>query len=77
MFVTMVVAALVIDPLLSGLGLIPSARPSTTDVFGSIHVDYKLALNILALVIFASLMWLAMPRGATDPADTTITHHAR
>jgi uncharacterized membrane protein YraQ (UPF0718 family) len=76
MFVTMVVAALVIDLLFSGLGLIPSARPSTTDVFGSIHVDYKLALNILALLIFASLMWLTMPRGATDPGETPITHHA-
>jgi uncharacterized membrane protein YraQ (UPF0718 family) len=76
MFVTMVAAALVIDLLFSGLGLIPSARPSTTDVFGSIHVDYKLALNILALVIFASLMWLTVPRGATDPAETPITHHA-
>ena len=67
MFVTMVAAALVIDLLFSGLGLIPHTRPSTKDVFGSIQVDYKLALNILGLLIFASLMWLSMRRGETNP----------
>jgi hypothetical protein len=67
MFVTMVLAALVIDLLFSGLGLIPSDRPSTDDVFGSIEVDYKLVLNALGLVIFAALMWLTVRAGATDP----------
>ena len=67
MFVTMVLAALVVDLLFSGLGLIPSTRPSTQDVFGSIQVDYKLALNIVALAIFAALMWLTVRGGATDP----------
>jgi uncharacterized membrane protein YraQ (UPF0718 family)/YHS domain-containing protein len=67
MFVTMVLAALVIDLLFSGLGLIPSSRPSTEDVFGSIEVDYKLALNVLATVVFAALMWLTVRSGATDP----------
>jgi uncharacterized protein len=67
MFVTMVAAALLIDLLFSGLGLIPHTRPSTKDVFGSIQVDYKLALNILGLLIFASLMWLSMRRGETNP----------
>jgi uncharacterized protein len=76
MFVTMVAAALVIDLLFSGLGLIPGARPSTKDVFGSIQVDYKLALNVLGLVIFASLMWLTVPRGVIDPGEAPITRHA-
>jgi uncharacterized membrane protein YraQ (UPF0718 family) len=67
MFVTMVLAALAIDLLFSGLGLIPSARPSTNDVFGSIQVDYKLVLNVIATAIFAALMWLTVRRGATDP----------
>jgi uncharacterized membrane protein YraQ (UPF0718 family) len=75
MFVTMVAAALVVDLLFSGLGLIPSTRPSTSDVFGSIQVDYKLALNILGLLIFAALMCLAVPRGETDPAEARMTHH--
>src|SRR5205823_15049932 len=67
MLVTMILAALVIDLLFSGLGLIPSSRPSKSDVFGSIQVDYKLALNVLGLVVFAALMGLTFRRGATDP----------
>jgi uncharacterized membrane protein YraQ (UPF0718 family)/YHS domain-containing protein len=67
MFVTMVLAALVIDLLFSALGLIPHTRPSTKDVFGAIEVDYKLVLNVLGLLIFAALMWLTIRRGATDP----------
>jgi uncharacterized membrane protein YraQ (UPF0718 family)/YHS domain-containing protein len=67
MFVTMVIAALVIDLLFSGSGLIPSARPSSADVFGTIRLDYKAALNALGLVIFATLFGLTMRRGVTDP----------
>jgi uncharacterized membrane protein YraQ (UPF0718 family) len=68
MFVTMVLAALIIDALFSGLGLIPSgARPTRTDIFGSITVNYKLVLNLAGLAIFATLFWLTARRGATDP----------
>ncbi len=68
MFVTMVVAALVVDGLFSGLSIIPGgARPTRDDIFGSISVDYKLALNVLGLAVFAALLWLTARRGATDP----------
>jgi uncharacterized membrane protein YraQ (UPF0718 family)/YHS domain-containing protein len=68
MFVTMVLAALAIDVLFGALGLVPTgARPSRSELFGSIEVDYKLFLNILGLVIFAALFGLTMRRGATDP----------
>src|SRR3954454_25237292 len=68
MFVTMVVAALVIDLVFGAVGLIPhGARPTRGDVFGSVSVDYKLFLNIVALVVFAALFWLTSRRGATDP----------
>jgi uncharacterized protein len=68
MFVTMVVAALIVDAAFGVLGLIPSGpRPTRADVFGSIAIDYKLALNVLGLVIFAALFWLTFRRGATDP----------
>lgn len=68
MFVTMVVAALVIDGLFSGLGLIPAGpRPTREDIFSSIQVDYKLFLNVLGVAIFALLFWLTARRGATDP----------
>jgi uncharacterized protein len=68
MFVTMVIAALIINAAFGGLGLIPTgARPSRGDIFGAIHLDYKLALNILGVAIFAALFWLTAGRGATDP----------
>jgi len=68
MFVTMVIAALIINAAFGGLGLIPTGpRPSRGDIFGSIHLDYKLALNILGVVIFAALFWLTARRGVTDP----------
>jgi len=67
MFVTMVAAALIVDGLFSAAGIIPTERPSTNDVFGSIEVDYKLVLNAFATVVFAALLWLTMRRGATDP----------
>jgi len=67
MFVTMVLAALVIEVLFNGLGVIPhGARPTRADIFSSIHIDYKLALNVLGLAIFAALFWLTARRGATD-----------
>jgi uncharacterized membrane protein YraQ (UPF0718 family)/YHS domain-containing protein len=68
MFVTMVVAALIVDGLFSGLGLIPHGpRPSTDDVFGAVRLDYKLALNVLGTAIFVALMWLTRHRGEKDP----------
>ena len=68
MFVTMVLAALAVDGLFSGLGLVPSGpRPTRADVFGTVGLDYKLALNILGTVVFVALFWLTRARGATDP----------
>ena len=68
MFITMVIAALIVAALFGGLGLIPAGpRPSRGDIFGSIHLDYKLALNILGVAIFAALFWLTARRGVTDP----------
>jgi uncharacterized membrane protein YraQ (UPF0718 family)/YHS domain-containing protein len=68
MFVTMVVAALLVDGLFSLLGLIPSGpRPTRGDIFGAVQVDYKLALNVLGVVIFGALFVLTRRRGATDP----------
>ncbi len=68
MFLTMVLAALIIDGLFSATGLVPTGpRPSRGDVFGTLALDYKLALNILGLAIFGALFWLTQRRGATDP----------
>jgi hypothetical protein len=69
MFATMAIAGLVVDGLFSAAGLIPGgARPTRADIFGAIHVDYKLVLNVLGVAIFGSLLWLTHSRGATDPS---------
>ncbi|HEY3970755.1 MAG TPA: YHS domain-containing protein, partial [Solirubrobacteraceae bacterium] len=68
MFVTMVLAALIVNGVFSVAGLIPTGpRPSRGDIFGTIAVNYKLALNVLGVVIFAALFRLTVRRGVTDP----------
>jgi uncharacterized membrane protein YraQ (UPF0718 family) len=68
MFVTMVLAALIVDAIFSALGLIPTGpRPARADIFGSIQLDYKLVLNVVATAVFAALFWLTARRGAVDP----------
>jgi uncharacterized protein len=67
MFVTMVLAALIIDLAFGAVGLIPDTRPTRDDIFGSVQLDYKLVLNVLGGLIFAGLFYLTVRRGATDP----------
>ncbi|HEX6455008.1 MAG TPA: permease [Solirubrobacterales bacterium] len=74
MFVTMVLAALIVDGIFGLAGLIPTGpRPTRADVFGSIEVDYKLFLNLLGLAIFAALFWVSRGRGGSHGCE----HHAR
>jgi len=67
MFVTIVLAALVVDLLFGAVGLIPDTRPTREDIFGSVELDYKLVLNVLGTSVFAGLLYLTVRRGATDP----------
>jgi uncharacterized membrane protein YraQ (UPF0718 family)/YHS domain-containing protein len=77
MLATMVIAALVVNGLFSALGLVPTGpRPTRADIFSAVHVDYKLALNLLGTAIFAGLFWLTARRGATDPVcGMTVDRH--
>jgi uncharacterized membrane protein YraQ (UPF0718 family) len=69
MFVTMVIAALLVAGLFSLVGAVPSgARPTRADIFGSVRLDYKLILNALGLVIFTALFWLTLRRPRADAA---------
>jgi uncharacterized protein len=70
MFATIVIAALIVDGLFGVLGLIPTGpRPTREDIFGSVELDYKLALNVLGLAIFSALFWLtARDRGRASTA---------
>jgi hypothetical protein len=67
MFVTIVLASLIVDALFSAAGLIPHVRPTRADIFGSITVDYKRFTNLLGVAVFAGLFALARRRGVTDP----------
>jgi uncharacterized protein len=74
MFVTIVLAALAVDGLFGLLGLIPTGpRPTRTDVFGSVEVNYKLLLNLLGTAAFAALFWLSRRR----PKQTCAAHAAQ
>ncbi len=69
MFVTMAIAALAVDGLFSLAGLIPTGpRPTRTDIFGTVALNYKLALNLLGAAVFASMFWLASRRGVAADA---------
>jgi uncharacterized membrane protein YraQ (UPF0718 family) len=60
MLVTIILAALIIDGVFGLVGLVPTGpRPSRTDVFGSVGLNYKLVLNIIATGIFLALFWLS------------------
>ncbi|HET9592479.1 MAG TPA: permease [Solirubrobacterales bacterium] len=74
MFVTIVIAALVVDGIFGLANLIPTGpRPTRADVFGQVEVDYKLFLNLLGLAIFAALFWVSRGRGGSHGCE----HHAR
>ena len=74
MFVTMVVAALIVDGLFSAADLIPTGpRPSREDIFGSVELDYKLVLNLVGLAVFAALFWLTRRRGS----QSRVRHEGR
>jgi uncharacterized membrane protein YraQ (UPF0718 family) len=69
MYCTMVLAALAVAALFSVLGLIPTGpRPSATAVFGKVALDYKLVLNVLALILFAVAYRLRSPVTSIAPA---------
>jgi uncharacterized protein len=68
LLITMVAAALVVQLLFGVLQLIPSgARPSRSDIFMGIRVDYRLVLNALGVALFTGLFLLTARRGAVDP----------
>jgi hypothetical protein len=67
MLVTIVIAALAIDGLFSLAGLIPYTRPTRTDIFGSVTLNYKLFTNAIGLAVFVALFVLTMRHGVSDP----------
>ncbi len=72
MYVTMVLAALVVAGVFDAAGLIPTGpRPTRADVFGTVAVNYKLFLNVLGGVVFVALILIARwPRAAQPGAHS-------
>ena len=68
MFVTIVLAALMVAALFSAAGLVPHIRPSRADIFGPVAVDYTLFANLVGVAVFAGLFGLTMRGGAVRPA---------
>ncbi len=67
MFATMVAAALAVDGIFSGTGLIPSRRPSIASITSRpITWNYTTVLNIVFLLAAGWLVWLTVRRGAKD-----------
>jgi uncharacterized membrane protein YraQ (UPF0718 family) len=69
MFIAMAVAALITSAVFGWLGAIPAGpRPTRADIFGTLSVNYKLVLNILATLAFVALLWLSRaPRKLRAP----------
>ncbi len=66
MFVTIVLAALAVDGIFSGAGLVPTKRPSIDSITNrGIDWNYTTALNIVAFIVFGLLWGLTLRRG--DP----------
>jgi hypothetical protein len=60
MFIAMAIAALITSAVLGGLGAIPSGpRPARAGIFGTLSVNYKLALNVLATLVSVAVLCLS------------------
>ncbi|MDQ2981972.1 MAG: permease [Actinomycetota bacterium] len=68
MFGAMVAAALAVDGIFSGFGLIPEKRPTIESITQrGISWNYTTALNIVFTLVAAALIGLTLRRGARDP----------
>jgi uncharacterized membrane protein YraQ (UPF0718 family) len=78
MLVTIIVAALIVDGIFGLVGLVPTGpRPSRTDVFGSVGLNYKLALNVIATAIFLALLWLSRGGETNSHCEHHETSHSQ
>ena len=48
------IAALAINAVFDAAGLIPTSRPTESDVFGTFALDYKFVLNAIATIVFVT-----------------------
>jgi uncharacterized membrane protein YraQ (UPF0718 family) len=78
MLVTIIIAALIVDGVFGLVGLVPTGpRPSRTDVFGSVGLNYKLVLNVIATAIFLALIWLSRDSSASSHCEHHQSSHSQ
>jgi uncharacterized protein len=75
MLVTMVIAALIVDGLFSAADIISTTRPSRADVFGTISLNYKLVLNVIATGVFVTLIAFTVRGERRAPAHAHAHAH--
>jgi uncharacterized membrane protein YraQ (UPF0718 family)/YHS domain-containing protein len=77
MFVSMVVAALIVDGIFGALDLVPTHRPSIESIAErDIAWNYTTFLNIVFFCVAAALIGLTLRRGAKDPVcGMTVDRH--
>jgi YHS domain-containing protein/uncharacterized membrane protein YraQ (UPF0718 family) len=77
MFVAMAAAALIVDGIFSGVGLVPTHRPSIDSIANrGITWNYTTALNIVAFALAGLLFALTLRRGTKDPVcGMTVDRH--
>ncbi len=77
MFVSMVVAALIVDGIFNALDLVPTHRPSIESIAErDISWNYTTFLNIVFICVAVALVGLTLRRGAKDPVcGMTVDRH--
>jgi hypothetical protein len=70
MFVAIVVAAVLVDLVFAGAGLIPHARPTRGEIFGRVTLGYTFAANVLAAGTACALLGLSMRSAGAKPLAT-------
>ena len=61
----------------SAAGLIPSIRPTRTQIFTPVKVDFTLFANVLATAVFAALLALSTQRLLSTPRPRERPHEGR
>jgi uncharacterized membrane protein YraQ (UPF0718 family) len=78
MLVTIILAALIVDGVFGLVGLVPTGpRPTRTDVFGSVGLNYKLVLNVIATAIFLVLIWLSRDVSGRGHRQDIVDEHGQ
>jgi uncharacterized protein len=75
LFVSMVVAGIIIDLLFGALGLIPAVRPHGAIAEASFQLNYTAWLDLAAILLSGWFVWIHFTKGQNEEATTSTRHH--